>query len=108
MNELAPSTDRMTVAIVSRNYLVRLGLQTVLNDQPNIRLIGEASSIPEAGSVAAPCKRSSEVNSVVPWGFGNVICTVGAIESVFDRILNSSELGAPRVVAVAVRLGGSK
>ncbi len=43
----------ITAAIVSANQLVRLGLQTVIKDRPQIELIGQASSIDEAEELVA-------------------------------------------------------
>lgn len=43
----------ITVAIVSTNHLVRLGLQAVLSRQQHIRLIGDATSTPQANALVA-------------------------------------------------------
>lgn len=53
MNGLEPSDTPITLAIVSKNYLVRLGLQGVINTQQHIRLIGEATSTLEAEELVA-------------------------------------------------------
>ncbi|MBI4002726.1 MAG: response regulator transcription factor [Nitrospira defluvii] len=43
----------ITMAIVSTNYLVRLGLQTVIKTRAHIQLIGEATSVAEAEELIA-------------------------------------------------------
>ena len=43
----------ITVAIVSTNHLVRLGLQAVLSRQQHIRLSGEAASTHQAKALVA-------------------------------------------------------
>lgn len=121
MNELAPSTDRMTVAIVSRNYLVRLGLQTVLNDQPHLQFVGEASSIPEAEELIAREKPQAlliemgpetditelvrkvktstpAVRIIALIGLEDKHCTLGALSSGIDAIVLNIQ---PTVVLLA-------
>ncbi|ULA67440.1 MAG: hypothetical protein LZF62_240047 [Nitrospira sp.] len=48
MSGLHHSSAQMTVAIVSTNHLVRIGLQAALIGQQQMRLIGEAASAREA------------------------------------------------------------
>ncbi len=53
MNEFERSNIPVTMAIVSTNQLVRLELQAVINTQPDIRLIGEATCALEAEELVA-------------------------------------------------------
>lgn len=53
MSAFERSTAPITMAIVSTNHLVRLGLQAVINRQQHIRLIGAATGIPEAEELVA-------------------------------------------------------
>ncbi|HNP80360.1 MAG TPA: response regulator transcription factor [Nitrospira sp.] len=53
MIELEESRACITVAIVSANQLVRIGLQSVLRDRPQIQLVGIVASGREAEEVVA-------------------------------------------------------
>ncbi len=50
---LHPSSATITVAIVSNNHLVRIGLEAALTWQQHMRLIGEAASACEAETLVA-------------------------------------------------------
>lgn len=53
MNELKQAHPPITMAIVSTNQLLRIGLQSVIKSRAYIRLIGESMNVIGAGEVSA-------------------------------------------------------
>ena len=53
MNDPRPSHAPVTVGIVSKHHLVRIGLQAALTSQPQIQLVGEATGALDAEKLVA-------------------------------------------------------
>ena len=53
MNDPRPSHAPVTVGIVSKHHLVRIGLQAALTSQPHIQLVGEATGALDAEKLVA-------------------------------------------------------
>ncbi len=66
MSGLGRDHATITVAIVSKNHLVRLGLQAALTTQQHIRLIGEAASALAAEGIVAREKPQALVIEMGP------------------------------------------
>ena len=62
-NQAAPSTRRIDVVLVDDHAILRQGLRSVLEREPDIRVRGEAATPPEALAVVAstrcPTRRSA-------------------------------------------------
>lgn len=53
MNDPRPSHAPITVGIVSKNHLVRIGLHAAVTSQPNMQLVGEATGALDAEQLVA-------------------------------------------------------
>lgn len=53
MNDPRPSHAPITVGIVSKNHLVRIGLHAAVTSQPNMQFVGEATGVLDAEQLVA-------------------------------------------------------
>lgn len=122
MSDPRPSHAKITVGVVSKNHLVRIGLQAALTCQPHIRLAGEATGPMEAEALVARARPQvlivevesdidlkevvRTVKTVVPMthiivlsGIEDTIFGIGSVSSGIDGIVLTIQ---PPVVLLAM------